>query len=621
MKYTIKEGDYSRMGTHIEGDTITFTFEGEKESDCAILLFAKNDERCQERIAVPPNYCIGSLRSVTICKIDPSRYDYDFEVDGVLLNDPYARKIKGREKWADTRRKERGYQIRSSFAQTGYEWKDTRPDIAKEDMIMYKLHVRSFTMDDPKTPAKKRGTFAGVTDKITYLKELGVTTVEFMPVYEFEEFQFRKRYQQETQQFVEEVEKVNMWGYGESNYFAPKASFAAEKEPEKELKDLIQKLHQNQMECIMEIYFDAKVNHNLIVEVLRYWVKEYHVDGFHLLGDSLPLSAITQDILLSRTKLFYQRFPDELQDRQKKYQNLYEYNDDFYYPVRKMLNHMGGDLLSFTGQMRKQRIEQGYVNYLASNNGFTLEDIFCYSEKHNERNMEENMDGNDWNFSSNYGIEGPTRKRFIQKIRMQQKKNAIAILFLSQGVPLLWAGDEWGNSQQGNNNAYCQDNRIGWINWRQMERNQDYLQFVKEMIRFRKAYPMLHRPHPMHLSDLEHIGYPDLSYHCDNAWVSCFEQNRQSVGVLFCKKTGEEEHKIQKIYLGFNFHTSAQMLALPQIPEDEAWIKVMDTSIAKEEFLPKRKQSRHSRQLMTGSQSVCILISQSIRRGKKNESF
>ena len=234
MKYKIKEGNYSHMGTQRDHDTITFTFEGERESDCAILLYAKSRVESVIRIPVPKEDCIGSLRSVSVVGIPWERYYYNFEVDGEVKNDPYARRIIGREKWADGKRKEQGYRILSGFDFTEFQWdKEKRPIIAKSDMVMYKLHVRGFSMDDPTIRGRKKGTFAAVEDKIPYLRELGITTVEFMPLYEFEEFVFAKvpkkcedvlSQGQRGEQFELQDVKVNFWGYSESNYFAPKAS-------------------------------------------------------------------------------------------------------------------------------------------------------------------------------------------------------------------------------------------------------------------------------------------------------------------------------------------------------------------------------------------------------------
>ncbi|MGN0485120.1 MAG: glycogen operon protein GlgX [Lachnospiraceae bacterium] len=623
MKYSVKEGNYSVMGTQCEHDTITFTFESERESDCAILLYRKNHAEETIRIEVPSDDCIGSLRSVAITGIPWKRYDYLLEIDGKKKVDPYARKITGREQWADKKRRNPSDELKSGFDFQTFSWEeDQKIEIPKMDMVLYKLHIRGFSMDDPTVRGKKKGTFLALQEKIPYLKSLGVTSVECMPVYEFEEIEFEES---EPEGFVPEslqkaqaiektektqpIKKINYWGYVEGNYFAPKASYAYGASASNELKELILALHKNHMECILEFFFPADMDQNMITEILNYWVKEYHVDGFHLLGNNLPLASLTQSRLLSRTKLFCDHIPDELQTETKGYQNLYEYNDKFLYPIRQMMNRMEGDMRAVTGQIRRQRTTLGYVNYMASNNGMTLADVFSYSEKHNEENGEENEDGTNWNFSNNYGVEGPTRKRYIQQIRRQQMKNALALVFLSQGVPLIFSGDEFGNSQKGNNNAYCQDNKIGWVNWREMEKHQDLLKFVRDLSKFRQTYPVIRKKEPFQFADYEQTGAPDLSYHCKTAWVTGFEANCLAVGIYYCgrqkKKNGESE--LVKLYIGINFHNGIQELALPQIEKTQAWYQIMDTGQTEPFYEPENLPKMTEKQLRLQGHTICIL--------------
>ena len=188
--------------------------------------------------------------------------------------------------------------------------------------------------------------------------------------------------------------------------------------------------------------------------------------------------------------------------------------------------------------------------------------------------------------------------------------NAMAILLLSQGVPMIWAGDEMGNSQSGNNNAYCQDNRIGWTSWKQKDAYQDFFLFVKKMVKFRKEHPILHKATPFHLCDEQQFGYPDLSYHCDGAWVTRFEANRLSIGIMYCGKKDSDD-TVEKIYVGINFHNGSQMLALPQLGRGESWCKIMDTTYTGDRFIPEQEQKRVTHHLRIPGQSVCILLCRS----------
>lgn len=610
MKYAMREGNYAKMGTVVTNAGTIFTFEGKKEADCAILLYRIKTGEIT-RIEVPKEYCIGSLRSCLVEKLDVRHYQYNYEIDGEERIDPYAVRIEGREHWFDTARSRDSYRVRGGFTGEEYDWEgDRTPEIPGDEMVMYKLHVRGFSMDGG-AKGRKRGTFAAVEEKIPYLKELGITTVEFMPVYEFEEMVFPKTeklpdyltWKKNEERVIKEqvesapdteretlgeepeipeeqpVEKVNFWGYLPGNYFAPKASYAAFGDEVREFKDLVKQLHRNSMECIMEIYFDDKMNQNMMLDVLRFWVMNYHVDGFHLLGNSLPVKAMAQDLILSRTKLFYTGFDLELTEDKTGYPHLYVYNDEYMYPLRKLLNHIDGNLYEFANQQKKQHQNLSYVNYAAINNSFTLADIFMYSEKHNQENGENNADGLDWNFSSNYGIEGQTRRKYIQSLRRKQMRNAMAMVCFAQGVPLIASGDEFGNSQNGNNNAYCQDNKTGWVNWREAKNNLKFTEYVSRLLAFRRSHPIIRMNNPMHMNDYQGIGYPDLSYHCDRAWVTGFEPSRQFMGMMYCGSYAGENTEDDFIYVAYNFHNGKKFLALPKLPKGKRWTMVMDTAL------------------------------------------
>lgn len=619
MGFVVREGHYAKLGTSIHNQEVTFTFEGEKEDSCAIVLIDKKSGK-QERVEVSDQFCLGSLRSVVIEGIDTAVYDYLYERNGVLQMDPYARRIKGREIWNNEARKEQEYHVMAAFDETNFDWStDVKPEIPKSEMIMYKLHVRGFSMDHG-APAKIAGTFRAVEDKLDYLKNLGVTTLEFMPVYEFEEIvvpvkeplpQYINWETEEEDLILPEQEelptRLNYWGYGSGDYFAVKASYAVN--PGKanlEFMELVHELHNRGMECIMEMYFPEGVNHNLILDALRYWVRSFHVDGFHLLGENLPITAIVQDVLLSRTKIFYTNFDGSLLREDKKYKNLFVYREEYQYPARKILNHINGDMVEFVNQQRKQGSCQGFVNFIASNNGFTLADLFMYNDRHNEENGEDNADGNPWNFSNNYGVEGPTRKKFVAASRMRQWRNAVLMLFLAQGVPLLWSGDEMQNSQKGNNNAYCQDNPTGWLNWKNAKNHADCIQFVKDVIAFRKLHPIVANELPFHFNDYQTAGFPDLSYHGENAWITGIELGRMSLGMFYCGAYSNGENK-EDVYVGYNFLSAVTSLALPKLPKKKKWYLAIDSS-AEVPVCAEPTVMKNQQQILMNPQSICVLV-------------
>lgn len=618
----IREGNYEQMGVCTRGDTVYFTFYGEKEDVCALVLIDKNT-REQTRVAVPKEYCLGSLRSVALTGLDMKLYFYYYEINGREVLDDYAPVIAGREKWNDRNRASEFYRVYGAASDSRFDWKNDRnPEVSGTKMFIYKLHVRGFTMDQ-RTGGKTRGTFRGLENKIAYLKELGVTTLELMPVYEFEEI-MSIPVKPELPEYVKwqeakddiivlpqqtpTPERLNFWGYGPGNYFSVKASYASNPaRASEEYKHLIQMLHANDMECVMEMYFPVETNHNLILDALRYWVKEYHVDGFHLLGENLPITAIVQDVILSRTKIFYL---DVHADRQiqKKYSRLYVYKEEYQYPARKLLNHFNGDMQEFMNQQKKQGDGYGYVNFVASNNGFTLADVFMYNDKHNEENGEENLDGDAWNFSNNYGIEGPTRKKYINHIRQRQWRNAVLMVMMGQGVPLLWSGDEFGNSQMGNNNAYCQDNAIGWVNWKKNRTADAQIRFLKAASQFRREHSILAQRDPFHFADYKSLGFPDVSLHGDNAWISHIDYGRMSVGLMYSGAYDIGREDAEDVYVAYNFYSDVTSLALPKLDKKRKWYLAIDSADEDEGWEQGPVICENQQYIVMDPQSICVLV-------------
>ena len=596
MNLTVKEGNYLALGAKVVKNQITFTFEGEKEDSCRVVLIHKTTKE-KEFISVPDDFCMGSLRSITVTGINPQEYNYLYEINGKEVLDPYATVIVGREIWNDESRKDDKYKLTAGFNGVAFPWGDDKnPEVPKSDMIMYKLHVRGFTMGQ-KTAGKVKGTFQAVKNKIPYLKDLGVTTVELMPIYEFEEMPIPKeleipeyvKWQPAAEDMIKpvvldtEVKNINYWGYGEGNYYALKASYASE--PAKanvEFKRLVKALHDNGMECVLEFFFPEDTNHNMIMDILHFWVKEYHVDGFHIIGGSLPITSIVQDPVLSRTKIFTEDFFGQY-DSRRKYKNLYVYKEEYQYAVRQLINHYDCDIREFANQQKKQGEQYGYVNFVAYNNGFTLADCFMYNDKHNEANGEENRDGNDYNLTNNFGVEGPTRKKFINETRRNRMRMAFTMLMFAQGVPLIMAGDEFGNTQEGNNNAYCQDNEIGWVNWSQFAKYKEDREFIKELIKFRKEHGIITKDEPFRFNDYRTMGAPEFSYHGENAWISQLDPGRRSLGMLYYGAYAKDGKNKEDIYVGYNFYSEEVKLALP-ILKNKKWT-LEDVEIEDQQFV------------------------------------
>lgn len=616
MEWNQKRGDFSRLGV-VRGKTWTnFCLVCRKESDCKILLYERNHPECIAEIVVPREFSKGNLRAVQVEGLHLAEYDYNFWIDGEVKTDPYARRIVGRERWGDVSRRQNGT-LRCRYEEHRFSWRgDCEIEIPRKDMVLYKLNVRGFTKGLPeKIP--DRGTFRALTKKLSYLKALGITSVELMPVYEFEEVILQevkelpeyKRWKSKKKDKIQKPKlkpeyKINCWGYGEGLYFAPKASYAASDAPDTELKECILQMHKKGMECILEMDFTNAVSKEQALDILKYWVREFHVDGFHLQGDGIAMDLLLEDPYLGRTKFFYREMYEHMiSEEEAAYPRAFLDSDEFLYPCRKLASGVNGDIWELADQMKKQNARLGYINYAADNNGFTLKDLFTYGQKHNEANGEDNLDGPVWNCSINCGVEGETSSRNVQKIRDRRMKNTAAMLFLAQGVPMLMAGDEDCNSQGGNNNAYCQDNEIGWKEWHLSKHAKEFLKYIKRLIEFRKAHEILRMERPMQLADTKSCGCPDLSYHEEAAWIAPKFFNRGALGILYCGRyAGESED----VYLGFNFSDLHKNLAIPKQKGTRKWYLYMDTAV-KSAFLPEPEELKEASYLLE-AQSVCIIV-------------
>ena len=348
-----------------------------------------------------------------------------------------------------------------------------------------------------------------------------------------------------------------------------------------EFKELVRELHENDMELVMQLYFPEDVKRNEIAEILRFWVLEYHVDGFHLLGTDMPADLLAADEALADTKLWYYHFDtDHIYEKgeQPLYPHLAEYNDAWYYDMRRFLKSDEGMLNSALYHMRHIPEKAGSIHYLTNYFGFTLADLVSYDYKHNEANGEDNRDGNDTNCSWNCGEEGPSRRQKIKQLRKKQIKNAMCLLLLSQSTPLIFMGDEFGNTQKGNNNPYCQDNAVTWLDWTNTEKNAELLDFWKQLIAFRREHSILRPQRELRLMDHKACGYPDLSYHGQNAWRPQTESYFRYIGLLLCGAYAEpEDEKDTFLYLALNMHWEDHELALPRLPKGMGWKRAIST--------------------------------------------
>ncbi len=583
----------------------------------SLVLYQPEEKEAEAVIPFPVEDKIGDLWSLSLEGDGLCGMEYEYEVDNERIPDPCGRRYHGWECWGD--RKRAGKAARSVIWFDTFDWENDRPlEIPFHEMLLYKSHVRGLTRHESSN-VEHKGTFLGIIEKIPYLKELGVTGLELMPCIEFDEIMLQEA--QSRQYAMKKADgRINYWGFVPGYYFSPKTAFCSgkEKNPEAEMKMLVKTLHQNGIELIIDLFFTGEERQSLVLEILRFWVREYHVDGIHLVG-FVPEGLVARDACLSKTKLFYSQWNAEGSGKVK---HLAAYNDGFQNAMRRFLKGDEEQINPLVHYSRTNPPNCAVINYMANNNGFTMMDMVSYDQKHNEENGENNQDGEVYNYSWNCGVEGPTKKKKVKELRNRQLRNAFTILLLSQGTPLILAGDEFGNTKKGNNNSYCQDNSCSWVDWKLLETNRELYEFVKTMIAFRKKHPVFHMPKEPKVMDYLSCGCPDVSYHGVKAWCPEFENFRRQLGIMYCGEYAKKEDGASDDYffVAYNMHWEPHEFALPNLPKNLKWHIAIDTSEKEHNAIyPEGSELliKKQKQVMVPSRSIMVFISKEVEKEEK----
>lgn len=521
----------------------------------------------------------GEYPGIFSCMFEKKGSSYIFETDRGFVTDPYGRLFEPEKLTQDTEAhdggaaggmplthaglkavEETGSARRAIFAETGRLMKDdVRPQLEFCDMIMYKLHVRGFTAD-PSSRVSNPGTYAGVLQKLPYLKKLGINAVLLMPCYEFEDY---------SKGGFGELPRRNFWGYGAKGmYFAPKTAFAVD--PARacnEFAALVKTLHRNGIEVLMEMNFCAGTPESLMLESMRFWAGTYHIDGFRLVGSSMPLRLIASDPYLGAVKLIADGWDRDCLEaaHDGRLPRFAVCSDNYMVACRRMLKGDEGQVRAFSEALGAGSELYANVNCLADHNGFTLNDVFCYDQKHNEANGENNSDGREINYSWNCGAEGPTTKKNINRLRTRMIKNALAVLYLSQGTPLLLAGDEFGATHMGNNNPYCCDNEQGHVIWERTKRARELTEYTAGLIALRSSHRVLKNRLVLKGSDYIYSGCPDISFHGTRAWYPDYGYFSRTLGMLLNGEYAmlDRERSDVSFYIAINMHWEPHEFDLP----------------------------------------------------------
>ena len=532
---------------------VNFAVEAEREETCRLLLYRKGEEIPEEEILFPETNVVGNVHFLALPKEKAEGREYQYEIGGQIVTDPHATCV---------------LQIgegnaRSRVLEDSYDWEGDKPlEIPYNEVIAYSLHVRGFTKHRT-SKVRAKGTFAGVVEKIPYLTELGINQIQCMPVYAF----------------GENPSYTNYWGYGDGFFFAPQNKYAVG-DAVNELKDMVKACHKAGIEVVLHMPFTEHVTPQRIVECLQYYVIAYHVDGFILNPMLISVEGVRRDPVLCRTKIL-------------------EWRNDFQDVMRRFLKGDAGMTEGVMWWLRQTTEESGSCNYMTNHSGFTMADLVSYERKHNEANGEENRDGTDWNYSWNCGVEGPTRKKSVLALRKRQVRNAFFMLLLSQGTPCILAGDEFGNTQGGNNNVYCQDNETAWLNWNQLGKEKELFEYVKTLIALRKEYGVLHEAKPLLGRDKTSCGVPDISFHGESAWQVPEGITNRQIGVYYHRED-------EDCYIAYNMHWNTHTFALPALPKGKKWYRVLST--ADDTFAPARAAEKNQRTVEITERTIVLFV-------------
>lgn len=611
VQWKIRPGDPERLGVTRTADGWNFALELCGEEDVSLEFFRKGQQEPCMEITLPRRYRTGNVWAVTVMQPKLSSFAYRYRQGESTFADPWAPLLWGKGAFG-TKPEDYGMFLGGILPEG--EVSELPSPISFEDMVIYKVHVRGYTMQK-NSKVKKKGTFRGLQEKIPYFRELGITSLELMPAYEFQEYPLRQEKAARYQPASPAPEKLNYWGYAPGDYFAPKTSYCAGKDPGREVKDLVEALHEAGMECLMDFYFPGEIRPDLTLQVLRFWRREYRVDGFVLLGDGVRMEYLAKDPMLADVKFFCpgcdirQIYGNRLPQKKQ----IGEYNCGFQDAMRRFLKGDEDQINSFQYYVKKNPAGCGTIQYMANHDGFTLADLVSYDYRHNEENGESNRDGTGYNYSWNCGAEGPTRRTAILELRRRQMRNAVLLLMLSQGTPLLLGGDEFGNSQGGNNNAYCQDNATGWTDWSSARKFAGFTEFVKSVIRFRKAHPILHMPCELRATDYRSLGWPEISFHSERAWYANQENTCREIGVLYCGAYARKEDGSPDdfLYVIYNMHWSDHVFALPDLPEELRWHLAVDSGKKDEEAVCAAGEEiplKEKKSLKVGPRRILVLI-------------
>ena len=660
--YEISPGVPLPLGATIMADGINFAIFSRHADNVSLLIFKPGEAAKETEFALDSKLNrTGDIWHIKVHNLpqdrrygfrasgphDPKGSGHFFSSSQILL-DPYAKALTGGHQWGIPYRRrnpqssESDFKRRCAIVDDRFDWEGDRPlNIPLKDSVIYELHIRGFTKHKS-SEVDHPGTYAGIIEKIPYLQELGITAVELLPVFEFNEMEniFNDP---ETGRPLK-----NFWGYSPLAFFAPKASYAVNGtngNQVREFKEMVKALHRAGIEVILDVVYNHTAeggangptysfrgldntiyylldgesrdylnfsgcgntfncNHplvrHLIMDSLRYWVIEMHVDGFRfdlasilgrsptgeVLANPPMVEKIAEDPILAHTKIIAEAW-----DAAGLYQvgsfsshpRWAEWNGKFRDDVRSFLCGSGNTAalatrIAGSSDLYQQNDRRPYnsINFITSHDGFTLRDLVSYNHKHNLKNGENNRDGSNHEISWNSGKEGETTNSKILRLRDRRHRTMAVILMLSQGVPMLTAGDEFARSQGGNNNAYCQDNAISWLDWQLVENNKGLHRFFRLLIALRKAHPIFRRADFFPTADSAENSL--IRWQSTKPGTEDWSPEAKTLAFFLSGQSANNKTKDDDFFLMLNGHNRSRTFTAPTPPSGRRWLKIIDTS-------------------------------------------
>ena len=599
-------------GTRVLSGAVVFSCVFRSCSECGLILYNLKDNG-SVRIPFSDEYRFGDLYSVRIAGLSPKEWGYRYYRDGISFVDPGAKKLI----ILSDATAAGGFFLDREETFIPSPVADKAVDFSSE--WIYVCHVKGLTASS-RSGVRKKGTFAGLAEKIPYLKAVGVKAVELMPAYEsapVNGYSYPDSSKTDEQADNPAASpkaagnlKTNFWNFGDGCYYSPKNDYAYSDDASTEFKEMVGKLHEADIRVYLMMHFPDTVSAQMQHEVVKFYVTHYQIDGFHIIGSASAIRTIAEDPLLSRTAIFHNGFAynDILKTPgsspffgKPSLSNLCEHNASYRRLIRSYVKGDPQSMPAFLRAFTSVPTGHGRVIYATNYDGFTLYDLVTYNFKHNEENGEDNRDGENINLSWNCGIEGESRKKEIRSLRQRQMRNFLALLFLSQGTPLIFSGDEFGNTQNGNNNPYCQDNETGWVSWKKNKESEALTGFFRELTAFRDAHPVFSSKKDFSKNAaMLKDKLPEFSLHGKEAWKPDLDGNSLCAGVLYAVDG-------DILYIGMNMFWRRAELGLPKLPEGYSWYVCMNT-FEDEPFAKAPVCLEEQHHLMVRERSVCVLL-------------